>query len=124
MLGRYLLICLVFVFFEILELAVVIVLKEVHERGLHETNNDKDLAESEKCVSKQITRVQNSVNVSQNDEMNQDRNTDGVTKSWLNRFKIKKPRFFEKLPLTRKIDFLAFIIYHLAYIVLNIIYWV
>ena len=106
-----------FVFVEMLEFALVLVLKE-QKSG--ETSHDKEKPEPIEIISKQTMEIQKvKCKVS-----NGDPNITDVTESRQNKFRINKPRFFEKLPVTRKIDFSAFVIYHFAYLLFNVIYWV
>ena len=106
-----------FVFVEMLEFALVLVLKE---QKLGERSHDKDKPEPIKIVSKQPMEIQNVKGKVSNGDLN----ITDVTESRQTKFWINKPKFFEKLPVTRKIDFSAFIIYHFAYLLFNIIYWV
>ena len=106
-----------FVFVEMLEFALVLVLKE---QKFGETSHNKEKPEPIKIISKQPMEIQNAVGKVSNGDWNMtDVTESGQTRLWIN-----KPRFFEKLPITRKIDFSAFIIYHFAYLLFNIIYWV
>ena len=124
LLGFYLLASLVFVFFQMLEFAFVLVLKELYDPKLVKTNNDKDESESRKVISKQAIEMQITTGkVLPFKEMNRDLDMKGVTELRENTVRVKKSNFFEKLPLTRKIDSLAFIIYHFAYFLFNMIYW-
>ena len=118
LLGLYLLTSLIFVFFQVLEFALVLVLKDLYEPKLGKTTNHDDKSDSGKIISRQMQEMQSSMgNVLPFEEMNSDIDINS------RRFWVKQPKFFEKLPLTRKIDFLAFIIYHIAYLLFNIIYW-
>ena len=123
-LGFYLFISLIFIFFQMLEFALVLVVEEMNDHKLHDTNHDKDILESGKITSREIKQIQNTVSkVSPFEGKNCDQNTSGVTKSRKATSWIIRPRFFGKLPLTRKIDFLALIIHHFAYFLFNAIYW-
>ena len=107
---------LVFVFFQMLEFASVLVLKELYER-----KNDLD---SGKVTSRQVKEIQIAMdNVLPFQEMNRDIDIDSKTELSKASHRVKKPKFFERLPLTRRIDFLAFITFHLAYFLFNVIYW-
>ena len=107
-----------------LEFALVLVLKELYEPKLGKTTHDKDESESGKVISKQVKEMQITTRkILPFKEMNQDLDDNGVTESRQKTFRVKNPDFFENLPLTRKIDFLAFITYHFAYFLFNIIYW-
>ena len=106
-----------FVFFEMLEFALVLVLKE---QKLGERIHDKERPEPIKIISKQPMEIQNVKGKVSNGDLN----ITDVTESRHTKFWIKKPNFFEKLPVTRKIDFSAFFIYHFAYLLFNMIYWV
>ena len=106
-----------FVFVEMLEFALVLVLKE---QKLGERSHDKEKPEPIKIISKQQMEIQNV----KGKVSNVDLNITDVTESRQTKFWINKPMFFEKLPVTRKIDFSAFIIYHFSYLLFNIIYWV
>ena len=112
-----------FVFFEIVEFALVLVLKEIHERKLREMRDDRSESECGKVFSNQIERIQTIMTVRQCEEMNRNLDINCGNESRKTRFCINTHRFFEKLPLTRKIDFWAFIIHHFAYVLFNIIYW-
>ena len=115
-LGFYLLTSLVFVFFQMLEFASVLVLKELYER-----KNDLD---SGKVTSRQVKEIQIAMDkVLPFQEMNRDIDINSKTELGKASLRVKKPKFFERLPLTRRIDFLAFITFHLAYFLFNVIYW-
>ena len=101
-----------------LEFALVLVLKDLYEPKLGKTTNHDDKSDSGKIISRQMQEMQSSMGkVLPFEEMNSDIDINS------RRFWVKQPKFFEKLPFTRKIDFLAFIIYHIAYFLFNIIYW-
>ena len=125
LLGFHLLTSLVFVFVEMLEFALVLVLKELYEPKLgKKTTNDKDESECGKVIAREVKEKQITMGkVLPFKEMDRDLDINGVTESRQNMVRVKKSNFFEKSPLTRKIDFLSFIIYHFAYILFNMIYW-
>ena len=121
-LGSYLLISLAFVFFEMLEFALVLLLKEYK---LDETTHDKNKSKSVILFSRQKMELQKTVGkVSPSEEKSHDLDINDVAESRQTTFRINRPRFFQKLPLTRKVDFLAFVIYHFAYFLFNLVYWV
>ena len=96
----------------------MLVLKDLYEPKLGNTTHHKDKSESGKITSRQVQEMQSSKGkVIPFEETNGDFDINS------RRFCVKRPKFFDKLPLTRKIDFLAFIIYHFAYFLFNIIYW-
>ena len=115
-LGTYLLICLAFVFFTIAVLALVLL---VHENGMRKTGITKEGSKSE-----HRTQVQKNVGkVSPFEAMKFGLKETGVTQRHQTLFLINRATFFEKLPLARKIDFTAFVMYHFFYLLFNFIYW-
>ena len=107
-----------------LEFAWVLVLKEKYDRNLGETTHDTDESESGKVISRETKEMRNTKGrVLPLEELNHNIDMHGRTESRQASFWVRNPKFFEKLPLTRRIDFLAFIVYHLAYIFFNVIYW-
>ena len=123
-------ISLVFVFLQMLEFALVLILKEADKRRLDESNADTDrirLRKSRipKLIPKKLTeRNITTDKVAPFEETKRDLNTNDVSQPRQTTFWINTLMFFEKLPLTRRIDFLAFAIYHFSYLLFNIIYWV
>ena len=106
-----------------LEFALVLVLKDLYEPKLVKTTHHKDKPESGKITSRQLQEMQSSMGkFLPFEEMNSDLDINSITEPRRITFWIKKPKFFEKLPLTRKIDFLAFITYHTAYFLIFFIY--
>ena len=124
LLGAYLLISLIFVFFTVAEFAVLLILKEVHEQGLHRTGLTMDDSISGMVLSKYVTRRQNTaVQVSELEKINDDLTNDGVNEQRRTMSHIITPKLFQTLPLIRKIDFSAFFVYHFTYVLFNFIYW-
>ena len=107
-----------------LEFALVLVLKELYEPKLVKNTHDKDESESGKVIAREAKEKQITMGkVLPFEEMDRDLDINGVPESRQNMVRVKKSNFFEKLPLTRKIDFSSFIIYHFAYFLFNMIYW-
>ena len=124
LLGAYLLISLIFVFFTVAEFAVLLILKEVHEQGLHRTGLTRDESISGMVLSKYVTRQQNtSGKVTELEKNNDDLTNDGVNEQRRTMFHIITPKLFQTLPLIRKIDFSSFFLYHFTYALFNLIYW-
>ena len=124
LLGAYLLISLIFVFFTVAEFAVLLILKEVHEQGLHRTGFTMDDSISGMVLSKYVTRLQNTaVQVSELEKINDDLTNDGVNEQRRTMSHIITPKLFQTLPLIRKIDFYSFFVYHFTYVLFNFMYW-
>ena len=114
-------ICLAFVFFTIAEFALVLL---VHENGMRKAGITKEGSKSEERISRQKTQVQKNVGqVSPLEAMKLGLKETGGTKRRQTIFLINRATFFEKLPLTRKIDFTAFVMYHFSNLLFNFIYW-
>ena len=114
-LGAYLLISLIFVFFTVAEFAVLLILKEVNEHGLHQTGLTWEDSISGMVLSKYVTRRQNTAGqVSQLEKIDEQRRTMSHSIT---------PKFFQTLPPIRKIDFSSFFLYHFTYVLFNFIYW-
>ena len=114
-LGSYLLISMVFVFFPLVEFAVLLILKEVNERQPRDIVVVKDQSKSIKKFLGQITEL---------------RTTDGKvaplqesTETQKTTLSIDRTGFFKNLPLIRKLDVLAFFIYNFSYLIFNCYYW-
>ena len=124
LLGAYLLISLIFVFFTVAEFAVLLILKEVHEQGLHRTGLTMDDSISGMVLSKYVTRRQNTaVQVSELEKINDDLKNDVVNEQRRTMSHIITPKLFQTLPLIRKIDFSSFFLYHFTYVLFNFMYW-
>ena len=124
LLGAYLLISLIFVFFTVAEFAVLLILKEVHEHELHRTGLTMDDSISGMVLSKYVTGRQNTAGqVSQLEKINDDLTNDGVNGQRRAMSHIITPKLFQTLPLIRKIDFSSFFLYHFTYVLFNFIYW-
>ena len=112
-----------------LEFALVLILKEVDNRRLDKRFPDKDRIRLRKSrIPKIIPKKATEGNiptdkVSPFEETSRDPNTNDVSEPRQTPFSINTLMFFEKLPLTRRIDFVAFAIYHFGYLLFNIIYW-
>ena len=107
-----------------LEFALLLVLKELYEPKLGKTTHDKDESESGKVILKQVKEMLITTRkILPFKEMDRDLDINGVTELRQNMVRVKTSNFFERLPLTRKIDFSSFIIYHFAYFLFNMIYW-
>ena len=120
-LGTYLLICLVFVFFTIVEFALVLL---VHENAMRKAGISKEGSKSEERISKHNTQVQKNVGkVSPFGAIQLGQKETGGTQRRRIIFLANRATFFEKLPLTRKIDFSAFVMYHFLHLLFNFIYW-
>ncbi len=114
-LGSYLLISMVFVFFPLVEFAILLIFKEVNERQPCDTVVVKDQSKSIKKFLGQITELQT---------------TDGkvaslqeITETQKFTLSIDRPGFFKNLPLVRRLDVLAFVIYNFSYLIYNCYYW-
>lgn len=124
LLGAYLLISLIFVFFTVAEFAVLLILKEVHEQRLHLTDLSRDDSISRMVLSKYITRRQNTAGqVSELEKINDDLTNDGLNEQRRTMSHIITPKLFQTLPIIRKIDFYSFFLYHFTYVLFNFIYW-
>ena len=123
-LGSYLLMSLVFVFFTMVEFALVLVLKEVNERRLHETIDTMDKSKSENLFSRRPTELQNNITtVSPLEERRLDlERKEGSGREQISS-RIRSPGLFVNLILTRKLDIFSFLIYHLSYLSFNLYYW-
>lgn len=106
---------MVFVFFPLVEFAMLLIIKEVNERKPRDTVVVKDQSKSTKKFLGQITELQS---------------TDGKIAPLQDRtetqkitLSIDRPGFFKKLPLVRKLDVLAFAIYNFSYLIFNCYYW-
>ena len=110
-----------FVFFTIVEFALVLL---VHENALRHTSPTKGESKSEAMISRPSTEAQNTVaKVSPLKEMNHDPKGTGGNQRRQTIFRMSGTMFFEQLSITRKVDFSAFVIYHFTYLLFNIIYW-
>ena len=113
-----------------LEFALVLILKEVDKRRLDESKPDKDRIRLRKSrIPKMIPKKATEGNIPTNkvspfEETIRDLDTNDVSEPRQTPFWINMLMFFEKLPLTRRIDFVAFAIYHFSYLLFNVIYWV
>ena len=124
LLGAYLLISLIFVFFTVAEFAVLLILKEVHDHGLHRTGLTRDVSISGMFLSKYVTGRQNTAGqVSQLEKIDDDLTSGGVNEQRRTMSHSITPKFFQTLPLIRKIDFSSFFLYHFTYVLFNFIYW-
>ena len=120
-LGSYILISLVFVFFTMVEFALVLILKEWNERTRYETTDE---SKSEKLFSRRLTELQKNIaNVSPPGGMMPDLKTKEDSGREQITIEINRPGFFANLPLNRKVDVFAFVIYHLFYSSFNLYYW-
>ena len=106
---------MVFVFFPLVEFAVLLILKEVNERQPRDIVVVKDQSKSIKKFSGQITEL---------------RTTDGkvaplqeCTDTKKTTLSVDRTGFFKNLPLVRKLDVLAFFIYNFSYLIFNCYYW-
>ena len=123
-LGAYLLISLIFVFFTVAEFAVLLILKEVHEHGLHQTGLTRYDSTSGIVLSRYVTGRPNTAGqVLQLEEIDDDLTKDGVNEQRQAMLHSITPKFFQTLPLIRKIDFYSFFLYHFTYVLFNFIYW-
>ena len=123
-LGSYILICLVFVFFTMAEFALVLLLKEVKDQGLNETKSKKDESKSAKFISLHLTEVQNTLTrTTPIEATNYDLTEADDTLQRRTTSRIKTPNCLKKLTLSRQIDLSSFLVYYLAFLLFNIIYW-
>ena len=110
-----------FVFFTIVEFALVLL---VHENALRQTKPTKRESESETMISRPSTQEPNTAaKVSPLEKMKHDAKATGGNQRRLTIFRMSRTMFFEKLSITRKVDFSAFVIYHFTYLLFNFIYW-
>ena len=124
LLGAYLLISLVFVISTVAEFAVLLILKEVHDRRLHQTGLTSDDSTSQMVILKNVKRRQNTAGQAlQLEEIDDDLTNEGVNELRQTIPHIITPKLIQTLPLMRKIDFSAFFIYHFTYVLFNFIYW-
>ena len=106
------------------EFALVLILKELNERPRYETNVTTDESKSEKLFSRRLTELQTNIsNVSPPGKMMPDLKTKENSGQEQITIEINRPGFFANLPLTRKVDVFAFVIYHLFYSSFNLYYW-
>ena len=123
-LGSYLLSSLVFIFFTMLEFALVLILKEVNERRAYETIQNKDESQSKKVDARHLTELENNVaQVLPLQEMNHDLKTGERAGGEQIISCISRTGFFANLPLTRKLDIFAFVTYNMSYLFYNLYYW-
>ena len=123
-LGAYLLMSLVFVFFTMVEFAVVLLLKEVNDRRLHGFTLTKVKIKSGKVISNDLAEKENiTAKISPLEVMEPDLKRKGVTARRQKGFGTRGSKFFETSTVSRKIDFSAFVIYHFAYLIFNFIYF-
>ena len=122
MLGAYLLISLCFVFAALVEFAIVLLVKHKHDLG-----NDVNRAKHINFELKN-NEAEGAIN-----QMGKARLTQG------SKLRLKKIEFeengrkkyrrntvfdcFYALPLTTRIDFIAFVLFNLLYFLLNLIHW-
>ena len=115
---------LVFVFFTMVEFALVLVLKEVKDRRLHSFSLANAENQSVKVISKHLTEIENTAaKISPVEVMDRDMKRKEVTERRQKSFGIRGAKFFESSTVTRKIDFFAFVIYHFAFLIFNFIYF-
>ena len=115
---------LVFVFFTMVEFALVLLLKEVKNRRLYGSSLAKVENQSVKVISKHLTTKGNTTaKISPLDVMEPDLKKKEITERRKKSFGIRGAKFFESSTVTRKIDFCAFLIYHFAYLIFNFIYF-
>ena len=115
---------LVFVFFTMVEFALVLVLKEVVDWRLHVSSLAKAENQSVKVIFKHLTTKENTTaKISPLEVMEPDVKIKEITERRKKSFGIRGAKFFESSTVTRKIDFSAFVIYHSAYLIFNFIYF-
>ena len=125
LLGAYLLLSLVFVFFTIVEFALVLVLKGKNRRRLQKKSVSRDEPTSKRISSRffKMELKKHITNVSSTQEMTPEldgkRNVGKRTSIvWTSRSGV-----LATLPLTKKIDIFAFGIYHISFLFFNLYYW-
>ena len=107
-----------------MELALVLILKEVNERRTYEKIQNKDESQSKKGDSRHLTELKNDVaQVLPLREMNRDLKTREGAGGEQNCFCISRTGFFANLPFTRKLDIFAFFTYNMSYLFYNLYYW-
>ena len=106
------------------EFALVLVLKEVEDQIANATSIAKEDSNSGGFISRRMTEVQSTVTkISPIETTNQDLTTVGENVQQRAILRINRPKFFARLTVTRKIDFSTFVLYHLAFLIFNFIYW-
>ena len=125
LLGAYLLLSLVFVFFTIAEFALVLVLKGMNRRRVPKKNVTRAKVTEKNRASRffKMELQKNVTNISPIQEMTLElerKKNVGERKSiaWTSRSGV-----LATLPLTRKNDIFAFGIYHISFLFFNLYYW-
>ena len=125
LLGAYLLISLVFVFFTIVEFALVLVLKEMNRRRLQKKSFTRDEPTANRISSRffKMELKNHITNISPIQEMTPE--LDRKTNSGGRKSVVRSSRsgVLATLPLTRKFDIFAFGIYHISFLLFNLYYW-
>ena len=120
LLGYYLLISLGFVFGAMAEFAFVLFVKQKQEL----TNTGFSELKSNKSVPHNVTEALKTLSMVEPTRTNgvdqQEGNGEGTSKM---SFWSKKCAIIYGLPLTTKIDLAGFIVFHLTFLLFNVIYW-
>ena len=125
LLGRYLLISMMFVFAAMVEFAFVLVVKQKREWHSIRKNDAVGGSKLEKIrkhrhneASKSLLDVmQGQTEVGHLDEINE---LDTTQSSFWRR----KCTLLKQLPPTTKIDLMGMVLFHVSYMIFNVVYWV
>ena len=102
----------------------MLVFKEMRDQELHENSHSNDESKSGTFISKHITEMKSTVsNISPLATINPGLTKEGDNEQRRVISRINGPKFFQRLTVGRKIDVCAFVLYHLAYVTFNFIYW-
>ena len=124
LLGYYLLISLVFVFGTMAELACVLFIKQKQE--LTNVAENTGFSEQKSHISKShdatdALRKLSMVEPIKENKIYEPKDNDEETRKM--NFWSKKGSIIYGLPLTTKIDLAGFIVFHLTFLLFNVIYW-
>ena len=119
-LGEYIVMGLGFIFFSMVELAIVLILKQKQEWVNATERITINKAESEDIFFK--TRVSYYIGEGTTFRENE-RNMHGTKTQTRFRIRTRMLRLFHSLPLISKIDFVTFLLFHFIFFLVNCIYW-
>ena len=124
-LGYYLVISLFFVFGTVVEFALVLIVKQKLEWDGYFSGGANDGWKLERSPQENNFRCPNNVvNIDAIEEVVNDTNTTNEREMQQRRLRVQQLRFSKTLPLTTKIDFLAFLIFNFGYFIFNCIYFI
>ena len=118
--GEYIVMGLGFVFFAMVELAFVLILKQKQEWVNAMEYIDINNSASDEIFFKK--RFPYHIEEGTTFRENERNMYETKTKKGLG-FRIRMLRLFHSLPLTSKIDFVAFLLFYLIFFLVNCIYW-